>query len=50
LTKVKTVADPSEAIAVLNRYGYPPDLQAETVKTVLEQAKFLCADWAVTDG
>jgi type I restriction enzyme R subunit len=35
---------------ILNRYGYPPDLQAEAVKTVLEQAKLLCADWAVADG
>jgi len=35
---------------ILNRYGYPPDLQAEAVKTVLEQAKLLCADWAVADA
>jgi len=35
---------------ILNRYGYPPDLQAEAVKTVLEQAKLLCADWAVMDA
>jgi len=28
-------------------YGpYPPDLQAEATKTVLEQAEALCAEWA----
>lgn len=32
---------------ILNRYGYPPDLQEEAVKTVLLQAELLCADWAV---
>ena len=32
---------------ILNRYGYPPDLQEEAVKTVLQQAELLCADWAV---
>lgn len=31
---------------ILNRYGYPPDLQEEAVKTVLQQAELLCADWA----
>ena len=25
--------------------GYPPDLQEEAVKTVLAQAKLLCAEW-----
>jgi len=30
---------------ILNKYGYPPDLQAEAVKTVLKQAELLCADW-----
>jgi type I restriction enzyme R subunit len=30
---------------ILNRYGYPPDLQDEAVKTVLAQAELLCADW-----
>lgn len=30
---------------ILNRYGYPPDLQEEAVKTVLMQAELLCADW-----
>ena len=31
----------------LNKHGYPPDLQAEAVKTVLLQAESLCKDWAV---
>jgi type I restriction enzyme R subunit len=31
---------------ILNKYGYPPDLQEEAVKTVLAQAELLCADWA----
>lgn len=31
---------------ILNKYGYPPDLQDEAVKTVLQQAELLCADWA----
>ena len=30
---------------ILKRYGYPPDLQDEAVKTVLMQAELLCADW-----
>jgi type I restriction enzyme R subunit len=30
---------------ILNRFGYPPDLQEEAVKTVLRQAELLCADW-----
>jgi type I restriction enzyme R subunit len=29
---------------ILNKYGYPPDLQ-EDVKTMLVQAELLCADW-----
>lgn len=32
---------------ILNKYGYPPDLQAEAVKTVLMQAELLCREWAV---
>ena len=32
---------------ILNRYGYPPDLQEEAVKTVLQQAELMCADWAI---
>ncbi|WP_010583950.1 type I restriction endonuclease subunit R [Schlesneria paludicola] len=31
---------------ILNKYGYPPDLQEEAVKIVLMQAELLCADWA----
>jgi type I restriction enzyme, R subunit len=30
---------------ILNKYGYPPDLQDAAVKTVLEQAELLCAEW-----
>ena len=30
---------------ILNKWGYPPDLQDEAVKTVLMQAELLCADW-----
>jgi type I restriction enzyme, R subunit len=30
---------------ILNRYGYPPDLQDEAVKTVLAQAELLSAHW-----
>ena len=31
---------------ILNKYGYPPDLQDEAVKTVLAQAELLCAEVA----
>ena len=31
---------------ILNKHGYPPDLRAEAVKLVLEQAEALCAEWA----
>jgi type I restriction enzyme R subunit len=31
---------------ILNKYGYPPDLQEEAVKTVLRQAELLCGEWA----
>ena len=31
---------------ILNRFGYPPDLQEEAVRTVLRQAELLCADWS----
>ncbi len=31
---------------ILNKYGYPPDLQDQAVQTVLQQAELLCADWA----
>lgn len=30
---------------ILNKHGYPPDLQDDAVKTVLQQAELLCADW-----
>ena len=30
---------------ILNKYGYPPDLQEEAVKTVLMQAELLSAAW-----
>ena len=33
---------------ILNKYGYPPDLQDEAVQTVLKQAELLCADWSET--
>ncbi|OGB24094.1 MAG: DEAD/DEAH box helicase [Burkholderiales bacterium RIFCSPLOWO2_02_FULL_57_36] len=31
---------------ILNKYGYPPDLQDEAVKIVLAQAELLSAGWA----
>ena len=31
---------------VLNKFGYPPDLQDAAVQEVLAQAARLCADWA----
>jgi type I restriction enzyme R subunit len=33
---------------ILNRYGYPPDLQDAAVMTVLAQAELLSAEWART--
>ena len=30
---------------ILKKYGYPPDLQEEAVRTVLAQAELLCAEW-----
>lgn len=30
---------------ILNKWGYPPDLQEEAVKTVLMQAELPCAEW-----
>ena len=30
---------------ILNKHGYPPDLQEKAVKTVLAQAELLCAEW-----
>jgi len=31
---------------ILRKHGYPPDLEAEATKLVLEQAAALCQDWA----
>ena len=31
---------------IFNKCGYPPDLQDEAVRTVLQQAELLCADWS----
>ncbi len=31
---------------ILNKFGYPPDLQDAAVQTVLMQAESLCKDWA----
>jgi len=31
---------------ILRKHGYPPDLQAAAVQTVLEQAEALAATWA----
>jgi type I restriction enzyme R subunit len=31
---------------ILNRYGYPPDLQDSATQTVLAQAELLCQGWA----
>ena len=31
---------------ILRRYGYPPDLQAEAVRTVITQAEALAEGWA----
>jgi len=33
---------------ILKTYGYPPDLQDDAVKTVLQQAEALCATWEVS--
>ena len=31
---------------ILRKHGYPPDLQDEATKLVLQQAELLCAQWA----
>lgn len=31
---------------ILRKHGFPPDLQDEATKTVLQQAELLCAEWA----
>jgi type I restriction enzyme R subunit len=33
----------------LRRYGYPPDMQEQATRTVLEQAELLGLEWAATD-
>jgi type I restriction enzyme, R subunit len=33
---------------VLRKYGYPPDKQQKAIKTILEQAELLCAEWGVS--
>ena len=38
------VAHPARSI--LRKHGYPPDLQDEATKLVLQQAELLCAEWA----
>jgi type I restriction enzyme, R subunit len=38
------VAPPGRSI--LRKHGYPPDLQDEATKLVLQQAELLCAEWA----
>ncbi|MBL9181866.1 MAG: type I restriction endonuclease subunit R [Verrucomicrobiaceae bacterium] len=34
---------------ILNKYGYPPDLQDAAVQTVLQQAEQLCGEWATSE-
>jgi len=31
---------------ILRKHGYPPDLQDEATKLVLQRAELLCAEWA----
>jgi len=31
---------------ILRKHGYPPDLEEEATKLVLQQAESLCSDWA----
>lgn len=35
------------ALVCFEELSYRPDLQEEAIKTVLQQAELLCADWAV---
>ena len=32
--------------SILRKHGYPPDLQDEATKLVLQQAELLCTEWA----
>ena len=43
-----TLRESARAIVkrILKEFGYPPDLEAEAVKLVLEQAETMCEDWA----
>jgi type I restriction enzyme R subunit len=34
---------------ILNKHGYPPDLQEDAVKTVLRQAEALCVGWGANE-
>jgi len=31
---------------ILKKYGYPPDLQSDAIRTVIEQAEIWSAEWA----
>ena len=31
---------------ILRQFGYPPDMEQETIKLILEQAEILCEEWA----
>ena len=33
---------------ILKKHGYPPDLQEEATRLVLQQAELLCAEWAAS--
>jgi type I restriction enzyme R subunit len=39
-TKIKVMVK-----RILNKYGHPPNMQDDAVKTVLAQAEWLRADW-----
>lgn len=40
-TKIKVLVK-----RILRRHAYPPDLQDEATKLVLQQFELLCAEWA----
>ena len=44
-TRIGSGKDPSDVRRILRKHGYPPDLEAEATRLVLEQAEVLCADW-----
>ena len=31
---------------ILKKHGYPPDLQEQATKTVLQQAELMCSEWS----